>query len=95
MSKENKETIDPGTPEGKEMLLQYVEAIQKVDKQTAELKGHRKDILNRAKQVGFNKTLINKTINEIRKQQKKTKVQDAEEETYYTVIKEAGLVEPV
>lgn len=92
MKKENK--LDVRTPEGKELLLQFVGSIQRVDNQIKLLQQERKDILNRCKEEGFNKSMINKSIKEIRGEQgKKNQVQEMESDIYYSLIKESGIVQ--
>lgn len=93
MSKEN--AVDINTPEGKELLLQFVTSVQRIDKQKKLLQDERNDILTRAKDEGFDKVLINKVIREIRVEQEKSQVQEMEEETYYSIIKNAGIVSSV
>lgn len=95
MAKEKVRKIDVGTPEGKQLLLQLVESIQRVDNNLKMLKDERADILNRAKEEGFNKSMINKAIKQIRDEQDSNNVQDMEKETYYTILKESNIISSV
>lgn len=69
--------------------------IQRVDNNLKMLKDERADILNRAKEEGFNKTMINKAIKQIRDEQDSNNVQDMEKETYYTILKESNIISSV
>lgn len=93
-NKKRENVIDVRTPEGKELLLQFVGSVQRVDNQIKLLQQERKDILNRTKEEGFNKSMITKAIKEIRgEQSKKDNVQEMESDIYYTLIKESGIVQ--
>lgn len=92
-TKEN--TVDINTPEGKELLLQFATSIQRIDKQKQLLTDERNDILKRAKEEGFDRVMINKVIKEIREEQGSDRVKDMEKETYYTILKESGIISTV
>lgn len=93
MAKENK--LDVNTPEGKQLLLQLVESIQRVDNNLKILKEERADILSRAKSEGFDKSMINKVITQIRKEQEANNVAKMEEEVYYDIIRESNIIHSV
>lgn len=93
--KKQAKKIDVGTPEGKQLLLQLVQSIQRVDNNLKMLKDERADILNRAKEEGFNKSMINKAIKQIREEQETNNVKDMEKEIYYTILKEANIISSV
>lgn len=91
----SKEKVDVGTPEGKELLLNYVKRIQSVDNNIKEFNEEKKDILDEAKSHGFDKSMITKTITAIRKEQDTDTAKAMEEDMYYTLIKESCLVQSV
>ena len=95
MKKEKVRKVDVGTPEGKQLLLQLVQSIQRVDNNLKMLKDERADILNRAKEEGFNKSMITKAIKQIREEQETNNVKDMEKETYYIILKEANIISSV
>ena len=90
-----KEKIDVGTPEAKEMLLNFVKSIQIIDDNIKVQIANRKNTLDLAKDAGFTKTMINKAITEIRKELDADEAKVSEEEIYYTLIKESNVIQSV
>ena len=95
MAKNKKEQVDLNNQETKQLLLDYVGSIQKLDNAISQLRDERKDTLKRANDLGFNKKLINKVISDIRKKQKADPLELSEEEIYEIIISESGIVEVV
>ena len=79
--------IDVGQPEGREKLLQRITSIQRVEKGIQTLKNELKDIRSDMKAEGFNVSMINSVISNIRKELKKDEMMKMEEEVIEDVIK--------
>ena len=87
-----KETADLNNQDSRQLLLDYVSSIQKVDNAIATLREERQDILKRAHDMGFNKKLINQVISGIRKELKADPLEMSEEEIYEDIIKQSNIV---
>ena len=85
--KDKVEAIDVGLPEGREMLLQRITSIQRVERSIQVLKDELGDIRSNMKSEGFNVALINSVIANIRKELNKDEMIKMEEEVIEDVIK--------
>lgn len=81
--------------ETKEMLIQYVQRIQKLDEEIANLREDKKEVLKEAKDNGFESKHINSAINKIRREKKKNPNDASVEEIYLEIINQSNIVDPV
>lgn len=90
-----KEIKNINTNEAKEILVEQVKRIQSIDTQVYELKEDRKDILNQLKDEGFNHSMINKAISDIRKSLETDEAKKDEQGFYTELIEETHIVKSV
>jgi len=93
--KKKEEKVNLNLSEAKELLLQYVGSIQRIDNQLAILKQERADVFTTAKDEGFNKKLINQVISDIRKEMKADELELSEKDIYEEIIRRSCLVQLV
>lgn len=92
MAKEKK-VADLNNSDTKEMLTQYIQSLQKVERNIKQLNEEKLDIQKEMRDEGFSTKIINQVISDIRKQLKATPSELAEKEVYFDVL--AKVVEEV
>jgi uncharacterized protein (UPF0335 family) len=92
MAKEKK-VADLNNSDTKEMLTQYIQSLQKVERNIKQLNEEKSDIQKEMRDEGFSTKIINQVISDIRKQLKATPSELAEKEVYFDVL--AKVVEEV
>lgn len=85
MAKEKK-VADLNNSDTKEILRQYIESMQKVEKNIKILGEEKSDIQKEMRDEGFSTKIINQVISDIRKQLKATPSELAEKEVYFDVL---------
>jgi len=91
MGKENK--LDIGTPEARELIKRYAESAQRLDNQIKQLQNEKTDTFKRAKEDGLSSSILRKVISEIRKEQEKSPDVVFEEDVYFEILNNAGIVQ--
>jgi uncharacterized protein (UPF0335 family) len=89
--KENK--LDISTPEARELIKRYAESAQRLDNQIKQLQDEKTDVFKQAKDEGLSSTILRKVISEIRKEQEKTPDVVFEEDVYFEILNNAGIIQ--
>lgn len=92
MAKEKK-VADLNNSDTREQLTQFIQELQKVEKNIKMLTEEKSDIQKEMRDEGFSTKIINSVIKDIRKQLKATPGELAEKELYFDLL--AKLVEVV
>lgn len=91
--KKEQKVADLNSSETKELLVEFVESLQKVEKNIQTLTEEKNDIIKEMKDEGFNTKLIKQTIRDIRTALKASPSEEAEKEVYADVL--SGVVETI
>lgn len=92
MAKEKK-VADLNNSDTKELLKQYIESLQKVERNISQLSEEKSDIMKVMASEGFSTKIINQVIRDIRKQLKASPSELAERDIYFDAL--ANIVEVV
>lgn len=95
MAKKEKKVADLNNGDTKELLLSFIQSMQKVEKNIKMLSEEKSDIVKEMKDTGFNTKLINQVIRDIRKQLEATPSEKSEKELYFDILAEANIIQTI
>jgi len=94
-AKKEKKVADLNNSDTKELLISFIQSMQKVEKNIKTLSEEKSDIIKEMKDEGFNTKCINQVIRDIRKQLEATPSEESEKEMYFDLLADAGIVETI